>query len=530
MKNVSIYDATLREGSQAEGISFSTEDHLRIAATLDQLGVHYIEGGFPGANPKVREFFQRARSLPLRHARLAAFGSTRRKSNKAENDPGLKALLRSGVKVATIFGKAWLLHVTDVLRCSPQENLRMIEDSVRLLRRHGLEVIFDAEHFFDGHRESAQYALDTLHAAAAGGAHVLCLCDTNGGTLPEEIGDVVAAVAAGVKLPLGIHAHNDAGLGVANTLAAVRSGATHVQGTLNGYGERCGNANLCAVLPNLVLKLGVRCVTRRQLARLTSASRLVSEIANVAHDDRQPFVGNSAFAHKGGMHIDAVQKTPRSYEHADPAAVGNRRRLLLSEQSGRSLILLSAGKYGKDLNKDTPEVRELISTLSELEHQGYQFEGAEGSFELLVLKTFKRRKELFHRAGFRIIVEQRDDGTQIAEATIKVRLGDRVVHTAAEGDGPVNALDNALRKALAEFYPAIRNIKLVDYKVRVLDKGGTASKVRVLIQSSDSKSSWGTVGVSENIIDASWQALLDSVEYGLMRSRLRGQADKPPGK
>lgn len=521
-----IYDATLREGSQAEGIAFSTEDRLRIAEELDLLGVHYVEGGFPASNPSAREFFKRASSLRLRHARLAAFGSTRRKFHQPENDPGLAAILETGVRVVTLVGKSWELHVRDVLRCTLKQNLQMIEDSVQFLRGEGLEVIFDAEHFFDGYKDNPKYALETLEAAVRGGASMLCVCDTNGGSLPHEISQIVSDVMERCPAPVGIHAHNDCGLAVANSLAAVRAGATQVQCTINGYGERCGNANLCTIVPNLVLKMGIPCIERRHLERLTHLSRLVSELANVAPDERQPYVGSSAFAHKGGMHIDAVQKNARTYEHADPAVVGNQRRLLLSEHSGRSLILLGAHKYADHLDKDAPEVQELSRLLNELEHQGYQFEAAEGSFELLMMKTFGRRKELFHRAGFRIIVEQREDGTQLAEATIKVRLGDRTVHTAAEGDGPVNALDNALRKALAEFYPAIRRIKLSDYKVRVLNKGGTASKVRVLIQSTDGRSTWGTVGVSENIIDASWQALLDSIEYGLMYRTIHKAAGK----
>jgi len=521
MKTVRIYDATLREGSQTEGISFSTEDRLHIAEALDRIGINYVEGGFPGSNPKDQEFFRKSRGLKLKHAKIAAFGSTRRKSVKAENDRSLVALADSGATVGTIFGKSSSLHVKDVLRCSLKQNLVMIEDSIRFLKENLSEVVFDAEHFFDGYKESPEYAVDTLLAAAAGGADVVCLCDTNGGCLPHEVEEIVRDVKDKIDTPIGIHTHNDSGMAVANTMVAVKAGVVHVQGTMNGYGERCGNANLCTVMPNLLLKMGVKCITRRQLSQITSVSRLISEIANLSHDERQPYVGNAAFTHKGGMHIDAMRKTSVSYEHTVPELVGNRRRLLLSEQAGGSMILDRASKYAADLKKDTPEIQELVSTLTELEHEGYQFEGAEGSFELLMMKTFKRRKELFHRAGFRIIVEQREDGTQLAEATIKVRLGDREVHTAAEGDGPVNALDNALRKALAEFYPAIRTIKLADYKVRVLEgTGGTASKVRVLIESTDGKTTWGTVGVSENIIDASWQALLDSIEYGLMYQKL----------
>ena len=523
MRRIQVYDSTLRDGAQGEGISFSTEDKLRIAAKLDELGIDYIEGGFPGANPKDREFFRRIRETPLSKSKITAFGSTRRGGVAPEDDPGLKGLVEAGVSVATVFGKSWDLHVDDVLRVTKDENLKMIEESVAFLKAQGLEVIYDAEHFFDGYQADPDYALATLQAAHAGGPDCIVLCDTNGGSLPFSVTEAIERVRGTLTCPLGIHVHNDAGMAVANSVLAVQMGVDQVQGTINGYGERCGNANLCSVIPTIRLKLGLECLDGH-LDGLTEASRFVSELANLSHNEHQPYVGNSAFAHKGGMHVDAVRKNPRSFEHVEPELTGNVRRFLISELSGRSTILAKAEKYNPDLKKDTPEVNQLRDVLEDLEHQGYLFEGAEGSFELLLMRTFGKYQELFHRVGFRVIIEKREDGTLLSEATIKVRLHDEEVHTAAEGDGPVNALDNALRKALTEWYPDIAAIDLTDYKVRVIDeKAGTASKVRVLIESSDGHTSWGTVGVSENLVEASWQALVESIEYGLLCANKEGK-------
>ncbi len=519
MKHISIYDCTLRDGTQGERVAFSAEDKLLVAQRLDDMGFDYVEGGFPDATKKDREFFRKASRLRLRHAKLAAFTRTRRPRRKVDEDAGLRAVLEAAAPVATIVGKASILHVREVLRVPESENLRMIEESCAFAKKHGLEVVFDAEHFFDGYKLDADYALKTLAAARNGGADVLVLCDTNGGSLPSEVAAAVEAARGQVDAPLGIHTHNDAGLAVATSLTAVQCGCVHVQGTINGYGERCGNADLCSILPGIELKLGLHAVGRRNLRKLRDLSRYVSELANLSHPENLPYVGESAFAHKGGMHIDGVRKLPSSYEHVDPAAVGNRRRLLISELAGRSSILERASAYRKKLSKESPEVKKLIAELVEMESKGYQYEGAEGSFELLMRKTFGGRKELFHDCGFRIISERREDGKILSEATIKVRLGDREVHTAAEGKGPVGALDNALRKALSEFYPDIRRISLTDYKVRVLDSSyGTASDVRVLIESSDGRKKWGTVGVSHNIIEASYQALLDAIEYGLIHA------------
>ena len=522
MHRVYIYDATLRDGTQGEGVSLSVEDKLLIARRLDEAGIDYIEGGFPGSNPKDCEFFERMKQQPPQHSKLTAFGSTRRARMKSEEDPGLRALVEAGTPAAAIFGKSWDLHVKEVLRTSLKSNLQMIEDSVAFVKAAGMEVIYDAEHFFDAYKANAGYAIETLLAAQRGGAGWLVLCDTNGGTMPWETGEALDAVMAAVSVPVGIHAHNDGGLGVANSLEAVRHGATQVHGTVNGYGERCGNANLCSIVPALELKMNARCLPEGRLPMLTELSLYVAEVANQTPDDRQPYVGNSAFAHKGGMHIDAIQKNRRTYEHVNPALVGNRRRVLLSELSGRSLILDKAREYAPDVDKDSPQVQALFGELRDRELQGYLFEGAEGSFQLMMMKAFGRHSELFHRVGFRIIVEKSTDGALVSEATIKVRLGDREVHTAAEGNGPVDAIDVALRKALGEFYPDIRNIHLTDYKVRVLEgRGGTASKVRVLMESTDNEAQWGTVGVSENIIEASWQALVDSLEYGLLYKKVR---------
>lgn len=517
MQKIDIYDTTLRDGSQREGVSLSVNDKLKIVEKLDEFGVSYIEGGWPGSNPKDIEFFRRAAKIKLKNARLCAFGSTRRPGVKAAEDQNIRALIEAGTKTVTLFGKSWDFHVRDALKTSLEENLAMIKDSVTYLKGLGLDVIFDAEHFFDGYKANPDYALLTIEAAAAGRADVIVLCDTNGGLMPWELKTVLEAVKDRVKVPLGIHVHDDAGMATANSLLAVLEGITQIHGTINGYGERCGNANLCTIIPNLQLKMGFKIVTPEQLCGLTKLSRFIAELANIAPADQQPYVGFNAFAHKGGIHVDAVSKKPATYEHADPAQVGNQRRILVSELSGRSNISLKTNHNQLKLARDHPDTVSVLQRIKELEHYGYQFEGAEGSFELLVLKMMKAYQPLFKLEGFRLIIEKREDGQLFSEATIKVRVGDVQVHTAAEGNGPVNALDNALRKALEEIYPALKKIKLTDFKVRVIDGvDGTGAQVRVLIESRDEHTSWGTVGVSPNVIEASWIALVDSLEYGLL--------------
>lgn len=520
---VEIYDSTLREGSQREGISLSVKDKIRIAEKLAELGVGYIEGGWPSSNPKDMEFFNEARRIKLGSARLCAFGSTRHPGVDVKEDNNIKALAAAETAVVTIFGKSWDFHVEDALSTTLEENLAMIGDSISYLKSLGRRVIYDAEHFFDGYKSNPNYALQTVCSAADSGADVIVLCDTNGGLMPWELSEILAVVRGTVKTPLGIHAHNDAGMAVANTMIAVREGVSHVQGTINGYGERCGNADLCTVIPNLQLKLGMTVLSPEQLEGLTKLSRYVAELANMVPMDQQPYVGFNAFAHKGGIHVDAVSKKPETYEHVDPQHVGNQRRILVSELSGRSNIFLKARENNIKLLKEHPETRVVLNRIKEMEHRGYQFEGAEGSFELLILKALEAYSPLFKLEGFRLIVEKRDTGQLYSEATIKVRVGDRQVHTASEGNGPINALDSALRKALEDIYPALKEIKLMDYKVRVLDgKDGTGSQVRVLIESRDQHKSWGTVGVSTNIIEASWLALVDSLEYGLICRKLPG--------
>ncbi len=528
-RRVLVYDTTLRDGAQQAGITFSLKDKLRIVERLDAFGMDYIEGGWPGSNPKDLEFFRQARRLRLSHARLVAFGSTRRPGVPARRDANLRALLDAGTPVVTVFGKSWDLHVTAALGTTPAENLEMIEETVSFLKERVDEVIYDAEHFFDGYKANPVYAMATLEAAARAGASCIVLCDTNGGTLPNEVGEIVAAVLEAVPVPIGIHTHNDAGVAVANTLEAVRRGARHVQGTVNGYGERCGNANLCAVIPNLRLKMGMECLREDSLAHLTHLSHFVAELANRAHDPSAPYVGANAFAHKGGVHVSAILKDSQTYEHVAPEVVGNTRRVVVSELSGRSNLQYISRERELGLDKDDPAARTLLEKVKDLEYQGYQFEAAEASFELLALKTLGSFPNFFTFEGFRVQVDQRPGQPASAEATVKVRVGDRTMHTAAEGDGPVNALDRALRKALEGVFPVINTFKLVDYKVRVLDeKEGTAAKVRVLIETQDEERSWSTIGVSENIIEASWQALVDSIEYGLWkRLGQAGQAQAP---
>ncbi|MFH0878041.1 MAG: citramalate synthase [Candidatus Omnitrophota bacterium] len=518
MAKVQLYDTTLRDGSQTEGISYSVSDKIKIARKLDQLGLHYIEGGYPGSNPKDKMLFQELKKHPLKNARLVAFGSTRKAGVPAAKDSGLNSLVESGVQTATIFGKTWDLHVKDILRVSLDENLEMIKDSVEYLICEGLEVIYDAEHFFDAYKANPDYAIKTIKTAAESGAKLVCLCDTNGGTLTSEIATIVRKVKDELGAPLGIHTHNDLGLAVANSIVAVEAGCVQVQGTMNGLGERCGNADLVAIIGILKFKLHREALSDESFKDLTEASYFVSEISNLKHMDNQPFVGKSAFAHKGGVHINAVLKNPKSYEHIDPSAVGNVRRILVSELAGKTPILLKAKDLNLDLEKESPESKKVLKLLQKLEHEGYAFEAADASFEVLVKKALKQHKKFFELEGFRVIVEKGKQGKISSEATIKLAVGKVKEHTTSEGDGPVNALDNALRKALKGFYPGVLKMHLSDFKVRVLDaKEGTAAKVRVLIQSQDEHDSWTTVGVSENIIEASWQALVDSIEYKLMK-------------
>jgi 2-isopropylmalate synthase len=513
-----IYDTTLRDGTQGEGVSLSVDDKLKIAKKLDQLGVHYIEGGWPGSNPKDMEFFVRARELQLTHAKITAFGSTRRFGIKAEADENLQMIIESGVEAVAIFGKSWDFHVTEALGTTLEENLHMIYDSVRFLKENGLEVIYDAEHFFDGYKNNAEYALATLQKASEAGADWLVLCDTNGGSLPSEILQIVGRVRKEIPTPVGIHCHNDGELAVANSLSAISAGATQVQGTINGFGERCGNANLISVIPNLQLKMGYSCVPEEQLKQLTNTSRYVYEIANISPANTQPFVGHSAFAHKGGMHVSAILKAGETYEHINPDVVGNTRRVLVSELSGQSNLLFKAQQLNIELDKTKPEGRRIIQKIKELEHQGYQYEGAEASFELLLRKGLDEFEEVFTVESFKVFMEKQGDEDIRTEATVKLCVNGQIVHTVAEGNGPVNALDNALRKALESFFPDIKDMYLTDYKVRVLsEQDATASKVRVLVESTkDGSNSWSTVGVSANVIEASWEALIDSMRYALM--------------
>ncbi|MGN7455373.1 citramalate synthase [Paenibacillus pasadenensis] len=512
---ISIFDTTLRDGTQGEGISLSADDKLKIALKLDELGVHYIEGGNPGSNSKDIEFFQRVQKLGL-NAKITAFGSTRRKHSVAEQDASLLRIAESGVQAATLVGKSWDFHVHTALGTTLEENLSMIFDSIAFLKQRGLEAIFDAEHFFDGFKHNPDYALAVLRRAREAGADWLVMCDTNGGTMPGEISDIVSRVRSEIDAPLGIHTHNDCELAVANTLAAVAAGATQVQGTINGYGERCGNANLCSILPSLELKLGYSAIGRERLRLLTPTARYISEIANVSMPVGQPYVGNAAFAHKGGIHVSAILKDSKTYEHIEPDLVGNKQRILVSELAGQSNVISKAQEMGLDVTSNNDNTRAIMERIKDLEHQGYQFEAADASLELLLRDAFGGLDEVFAVESFKILLEKTSHG-MVTEAIVKLRVGQESVYTAAEGNGPVNALDNALRKALLPFYPRINDIHLADYKVRVLDeKDATAAKVRVLIESSDLSSSWNTVGVSGNVIEASWEALLDSIRYALL--------------
>lgn len=518
MQRIELYDTTLRDGSQGEGISYSVADKLKIAEKLNELGLHFIEGGWPGANPKDMEFFKKAKKLKFKNSRLVAFGSTRRAHSKAAQDAILAGLLSADTKYITIFGKTWDLHVKDVFKCELSENLKMIGDSVSYLTSKGKTVFYDAEHFFDGYKDNPEYALKTLKVAEDAGAKRIILCDTNGGTITSQVFEIVEEVKKVIKTPLGIHTHNDCEMAVANSVAAVQAGCIQIHGTMNGYGERCGNANLASIIPTLKLKLGIDCVSDISLKELTEVSRFIAEISNMKPLDNQPYVGNSAFAHKAGVHVNAVLKNSRTYEHIDPLLIGNHRRLLISELSGKSTILKKAEEMSLGLGKDEEKGKKLLKLLQELENKGYHFEAAEASLELFMKRAMKRFKDFFELEDFRVIIEKRRGGKMTSEATIKLKVGKEVEHTASQGDGPVNALDSALRKALIAFYPKLKEMHLTDYKVRVLDeKEGTAARVRVLIQSEDTDDTWWTIGVSENVIEASWQALVDSVEYKLLK-------------
>jgi 2-isopropylmalate synthase len=528
MAKVQIYDTTLRDGAQFEGISFTVKDKIRIAQELDGLGVDFIEGGWPGSNPKDDEFFSVAlKDLKLKRSKLVAFGSTRRANVKASQDAILKKLLKADTEYITIFGKSWDLHVKDVFKTSLKENLDMIEDSVSFLRKKGRRIFFDAEHFFDGYNENPQYAIESLKAAASGGAEVLVLCDTNGGSLTSRIFEIVEEVKDSVGVPLGIHVHNDAEMAVANSVAAIQAGCVQVQGTFNGYGERCGNANLVSVIPVLKYKLGRDCLFPLAFKGLTDTSRVIAEIANIKQQDSQPFVGHSAFAHKAGVHVNAMLKNTRTYEHLNPGKVGNKRRLLISELSGKSGIADKAEEFGLKFDKNSQDAKKILHHVQNLEKEGYQFEMAEASLMLLMRNAARKVKRHFTMDDFRVIVEKRGDAELVSEATVKLSIGKEYKHTVSLGDGPVHALDQALRKALTGFYPSINEMHLSDFRVRVLDeKSATAAKVRVLVQSQDKTDSWWTVGVSENIIEASWLALKDSFEYKFLKDEKKKRRNK----
>jgi 2-isopropylmalate synthase len=530
MDKIFTYDTTLRDGTQGEDVAFSAEDKVKIAKRLDAFGIDYIEGGWPGSNPKDMEFFERMQHVPMAHAKIVAFGSTRRAKNAVEDDQNVQALIAAGTPVVTIFGKTWIFHVKTALGITEEENLEIIADTVSYLKKNGKEVIYDAEHFFDGYKADASYAVKTLEAARAAGADVIVLCDTNGGTLPQDVAEIVAAVRLAVPGTLGIHTHNDSDLAVANAIAAIENGCTHVQGTMNGYGERCGNANMCSVIPVLQLKMNRRCVDDDKLHMLTPLSHYVSELANLKHRKNLPFVGQSAFAHKGGIHVSAVMKSPLTYEHCDPAGVGNVRRVLVSDLSGKSNILYKAQELG--MSVDDASLQAVVDDLKTMEHEGYQYEDAEGSFELLIKKNTGRVRDFFVLERFKVSIHKDSmDGAARSEAMIKIRVGGISEITAAEGIGPVNALDRALKKALERFYPAVTHMRLTDYKVRVLDtKKGTAAKVRVLIETEGETSSWNTVGVSNDVVDASWKALVDSVSYHLLKAEeSETQTTEPKG-
>lgn len=518
-KKIFIYDSTLRDGAQGEGISFSAGDKLKIVKALDEIGVDFIEAGNPGSNPKDLEFFQRVKDITLNNSKLVAFGSTRRKNIKPQDDANIKSILSAETDYVAIFGKSWDFHVTDIINATLEENLQMIKDTIEYLASMGKKVVFDAEHFFDGYKSNSEYAINSLKAAKEAGAVSLVLCDTNGGCMPDEIAEITKKVKEEMNMTLGIHCHNDSGLAVANSIMAVEAGVTEVQGTFIGFGERCGNANLTTVLANLQIKRGYECIPEENLEQLTTVARFIAEVANISFDDNLPYVGCNAFTHKGGMHIDGVNKNSKSFEHVNPSVIGNARRFLMSEVSGRSSILKKIQLIAPEIKKDSPETAAIIKRLKELEHQGYQFEGAESTFELIIRKHLGKYKPFFELENFKIMGEKTNNGEEFGSyAMVKIIVDGNSKMTAAEGDGPVNALDKALREALEDFYPELKAVHLSDYKVRVLDsKDATAAKVRVLMSSTDGKTEWSTVGVSTDIIDASLIALVDSIEIKLLR-------------
>lgn len=517
-KQIEIYDTTLRDGSQGEGINFSLTDKLRIADRLDQFGVHYIEGGWPGSNPKDLEFFQQASKRHWKNAKIASFGFTRRKGLSVEKDDQIRLLLDANTPVITIVGKTWMLHVTEVLRVTPDENLAMISDTIRYLKAHGKTVVYDAEHSFDGFKDAPEYAMATWLAAEEAGADVICLCDTNGGCLPSEITRITAAAKGRLSTRIGVHTHNDCGLGVANGIAGLEAGATHIQGVINGYGERTGNCNLTSVIPLVEFKMGLRGVPSKSLPKLKELSEYVDQIANMRHDPRQPWVGQTAFAHKGGIHVHAIDRVARSYEHITPESIGNHRRVLVSDMSGRTNILVKAAELGFKLTNDQPETQLITARIKERENLGFEYEAAEASLALLIRGILDKNPDLLFSVEAYHLSMRGTAQNSVCEATIKVKVGETIHHTVADGDGPVKALDSALRAALARSFPRIRKVSLTDYKVRILDGiAGTGAKTRVLIQSTDGHREWGTVGVSENIIAASLEALVDSMEFALLK-------------
>jgi 2-isopropylmalate synthase len=519
-KNILLYDTTLRDGTQGEHINLSAEDKIKIAQRLDDMGFHYIEGGWPGSNPKDARFFNMIKKYPFKTSRLTAFGSTRRPQIRPEKDPSIEAILEAETATVTVFGKSWDLHAAEILDVSLDENLAMIEDTLLYLKDRGKEVVYDAEHFFDGYKRNPEYTMKTIKAAINGGADMVILCDTNGGFLPHEVQDIMREVMPRISLPVGIHAHNDGGLALANSIVAVSNGAMIVQGTINGYGERCGNVDLVSVIGNLQLKMGYQCLPEENLRHLTELSRFVSDVANVPPHNQRPFTGESAFAHKAGVHVSAIQKNPSAYEHLDPEMVGNRRRVLVSDLSGKSNIEFKTREMDIRIGGNGYDSKKIVNEIKLLEDKGYQFEAAEGSLELLIKKVTGQFKEPFSLESFRVTIEKDQKGPSSSHATIKISVGDEEEITAAEGDGPVNALDNALRKALNSFFPQISEMKLVDFKVRVIEgTDGTGAKVRVNIESMDAQEVWSTVGVSENIIEASWQALVDSIQYKLLKDK-----------
>lgn len=521
---IELYDTTLRDGTQAENFNLSVDDKIKVCRQLDRIGIDFIEGGWPGSNPLAVDFFKRMQDVELKQAKLTAFGSTRHFQKSPEKDANIQALLEAKTPAVTIFGKSWDIHVIDALRIELEDNLQIIEDSLAYLRPRVQHLIYDAEHFFDGFKNNREYCLATLGKAIAGGAETIVLCDTNGGTLPHEIPEIMQRVQQyradlGSEVRLGIHSHNDSETAVANALISVHCGANQVQGTINGFGERCGNANLTSIIPALIFKMGLECKVGKRIDQLYTTARLINELANLPHNRYQPYIGESAFAHKGGIHVSAVQRNPMTYEHIAPEKVGNARRILISDQSGKANVLMKAQKYGLDIDQEDPMMASIVNELKELENQGYQYEAAEASFELLMRRALGLQRKFFQPEAFRVMNYKYDmSKIPITEATIRLYVDGNEVHTAAMGDGPVNALDRALRKALTRFYPSLEDMELTDYKVRVLTgEHGTGAKVRVLVESKDLEDSWGTVGVSVNIIEASWQALVDSINYKLMK-------------